>query len=92
MGNVEHTARYCAQIFVCFWHLADVVPASLHVRFGGQSGHPGDNDFIGPPWELLSATLDKSTTSPLVPLSIADAMCLPTASLAAFTGSSARWA
>jgi len=34
----------------------------------------------------------KSTTSPLVPPSIADAMCLPTASLAAFTGSSARWA
>ena len=32
----------------------------------------------------------KSTTSPLVPLSIADAMCLPTASLAAFTGSSAK--
>ena len=34
----------------------------------------------------------KSTTSPLVPLSIADAMCLPTASLAAFTGSSAKCA
>jgi hypothetical protein len=33
---------------------------------------------------------DKSTISPPAPPSIADAMCLPTASLAAFTGSSAR--
>ena len=33
--------------------------------------------------------LARSTSSPLVPLSIADAMCLPTASLAAFTGSDA---
>jgi hypothetical protein len=34
--------------------------------------------------------LDKPTTSPLLPPSIAAAICLPTASVAAFTGSSAR--